>query len=634
WHLTGDFKDSINGIDGTPAGSPAFVGFPSPAQPDVSQTDRFFNTLPQATYAAGTAFVPRLNRAILAGGYRAGVPSTAITWVDAGSGAATNIGTLPAARAYSTAAYASSNDTVYVFGGSDQLAAANSFDSIYAINPETGASRVVAATLPGGRNNAVAVYVEHLNQIVILGGWYYDAAVEKYADSIYVFDVASETISTASFTLLQPGYGLAAAYSPLTQQVYFFGGSPDGGATFDDKTYALTLNAGNTGTIVTLAAKLPKADRGGVAVEDPITHLIYIVNGESNANVVAFDPTSLELWRTPIELPRNDAGTSLARPYSSVIYSARQRHALVIGGGYFNTAGDSNVWRIPLGNGPSVPIGHWDFSNSFLGNIDYMSSVYWRVAMGRKSAALKYYDSDGYVRYPGAYTAAGMGGLTTDPSDGTTWFTTWNGNTVSVRRDTGSAIETRYSETRVIPVTAANAPDAVVPYNNHTPFFGNGYNLKWQNINDYILGTWHDSFVGPGVGNWDWTHIPAIAHRNFSEAWAIVEPWYNSIGRPGNAPDAGPVATRPQLGRLYYEYYSANYAENLYGFPCGASLWAKDLVFGLNGDWWIGGDGGVCRYSSLYPPTGFAGNLFAPTIGTNVKKLSVDGDGRIWAALM
>jgi ligand-binding sensor domain-containing protein len=85
---------------------------------------------------------------------------------------------------------------------------------------------------------------------------------------------------------------------------------------------------------------------------------------------------------------------------------------------------------------------------------------------------------------------------------------------------------------------------------------------------------------------------------------------------------------------VYYEYYGTTYAENLYGFPCGTSLWAKDLVFGLNGDWWIGGDGGVCRYSSAFPPTNFLGNLFAPTIGTNVKKLSVDGDGRIWAAVM
>ena len=76
----------------------------------------------------------------------------------------------------------SSNDTVYVFGGSDQLATTNSFDSIYAINPETGAVRTVAATLPAGRNNATAVYLDHLNKIVILGGWYYDAGVEKYAE--------------------------------------------------------------------------------------------------------------------------------------------------------------------------------------------------------------------------------------------------------------------------------------------------------------------------------------------------------------------------------------------------------------------------------------------------------------------
>ena len=637
WHLTGDFKDAINGIDGTPVGSPAFVGFPSPAQPDVSVTDRFFNTLPQATYAAGTAFVPRLNRAILAGGYRAGVPSTAITAVDAGSGAASNIGNLPAARAYAAAAYASSNDTVYVFGGSDQLTTADSFDSIYAVNPDTGAARTVAATLPAGRDNATAIYLDHLNQIVILGGWYYEGGVEKYANSIYVFDVASETISSASFTLPQPAYGLAAAYSPLTQKVYFFGGSPDGGATFDDGAYELTLNAGGSGSITKLAAKLPQADRGGVAVEDPVSHLIYIVNGQYNGNVVAFDPTTLELWRTPIELPRDDSGNLLIRPYSSVIYSARQRHALVIGGGYWTSAGDTNVWRIPLGDGPSVPIGHWDFVNSFLGNLDYMSSVYWRVSMGRSSSAVQYFDSDRGVRYPGALNATGLGGMRTDPNDGSTWFTTWNGNTLNVKHDTGSAIETRYSETRGSPITTGYTPDAVVPYNNHTPFFGNGYNLKWQNVNDYILGTWHDSFVGPGTGSWQWTHIPAIAHRNSSEAWAIVEPWYYLICKPSgpNAPNCGgPIATRPQLGRLYYEYYGTNYAENLYGYPCGVSLWAKDLVFGQNGDWWIGGDGGVCRYSSLYPPTGYAGNLFVPTIGANVKKLSVDGDGRIWAALM
>jgi hypothetical protein len=184
----------------------------------VAQTDRFFNTLPQNTYAAAAAYVPRLNRAIVAGGYRNGIPGTAITSIDAGSGVSSNLGNLPAPRGYATAAYATSNDTVYVFGGSDQLATTNSFDSIYAISPETGAVRTLAATLPAGRNNATAIYLDHLNKIVILGGWYYNPA-EQYADSVYVFDVASETISTASFTLPQPGYGLAAAYSPLTQKV-------------------------------------------------------------------------------------------------------------------------------------------------------------------------------------------------------------------------------------------------------------------------------------------------------------------------------------------------------------------------------------------------------------------------------
>ena len=207
----------------------------------------------------------------------------------------------------------------------------------------------------------------------------------------------------ASFTLPQPGYGLAAAYSPLTQKVYYFGGSPDGGATFDDKGYALTLNADNTGSIETLTAKLPKADRGGVAVEDPITHLIYIINGESNRTCDRLRSDLEELWRTPIELPRDDAGNLLIRPYSSVIYSPRQRHALVIGGGYYNTSGGNNVWRIPLGDGPSVPIGHWDFINSQSGQPRlYEQRVLARGDGPREQRACSTLIPTDYVRYPGA----------------------------------------------------------------------------------------------------------------------------------------------------------------------------------------------------------------------------------------
>ena len=48
-----------------------------------------------------------------------------VTAVDAGTGKATNIGNLPAPRGYAGTAYAASNDTVYVFGGSDQLNTTN-----------------------------------------------------------------------------------------------------------------------------------------------------------------------------------------------------------------------------------------------------------------------------------------------------------------------------------------------------------------------------------------------------------------------------------------------------------------------------------------------------------------------------
>ena len=48
--------------------------------------------------------------------------------------------------------------------------------------------RTLAATLPAGRDNATAVYLDGLNKIVILGGWYYSGGTEQYANSVYVFD--------------------------------------------------------------------------------------------------------------------------------------------------------------------------------------------------------------------------------------------------------------------------------------------------------------------------------------------------------------------------------------------------------------------------------------------------------------
>jgi len=116
WHLTGDFKDSINATMARRRIA-AFVGFPSPA--NRSLHNRSLLQHPAASHLRGRH---RLRAEVESrhprGGYRAGVPSTAITSVDVGSGAATNIA-ICRRPAPIRRGVCCSNDTVYVFGGSD-----------------------------------------------------------------------------------------------------------------------------------------------------------------------------------------------------------------------------------------------------------------------------------------------------------------------------------------------------------------------------------------------------------------------------------------------------------------------------------------------------------------------------------
>lgn len=185
WHLSGDYRDSIGNMHGTPVGSPQFVGYVSPAQRPTTPVDENFNTLPESMYGAGTAYIPRLNRALLIGGYRGGAAVNRITAVDVGNGRGATLGTLPAAVAVPAAAYAESNDTVYVFGGSTDFAD-TTVNTIYAVNPDSGAARVVSAVLPQSLYIASAVYLPRLNKIVIAGGY---RQPQTPLNSVYVFDM-------------------------------------------------------------------------------------------------------------------------------------------------------------------------------------------------------------------------------------------------------------------------------------------------------------------------------------------------------------------------------------------------------------------------------------------------------------
>ena len=181
------------------------------------------------------------------------------------------------ARGYAAADYAASNNTVYVFGGSSQLDAKNQFDTIYAVNPADGSVRTLAAVLPQAMSGMAAVYNPSLNKIVLMGGFVWNGAAFDYTNTVFVFDVASETIAPAGFTMPNPGTGFAAAYSPATDRIYAMGGCTR--SVIYDAIIEVNLGAGSAAP---LAARMPSQNCAGGAVADPVTHLIYSIDGNAD----------------------------------------------------------------------------------------------------------------------------------------------------------------------------------------------------------------------------------------------------------------------------------------------------------------------------------------------------------------
>ncbi len=655
WHFTAEsqYAERINGINGTPVGSPAFVGFPSPAQPPVTPVDEFFNYLPTKLYGAATAYVPRLNRAILVGGYRNGAPSNNIDSVDVGSGATSALGTLPASLGLPSGAYAESNDTVYVFGGSSDTAD-TTVNTIYAVNPESGAVRTVAATLPQSLYLSAVVYHPRLNKILVIGG--YDK-IALNLNSVYVFDPTNESISTAPFVLPQAGYAIPAAYSSVTNKVYLFGGSNV--AINFNTILELTLNANGTGSITPLPVTLPTADARGSAFEDPLTKLIYVMPGTLDTRVQTFDPLTTQIWRTPIEFPNDDAGNNKRRPYASVVFSARNRHALVMGGDLFTGQGTQAVWRVPLGSGPLVQLGRWDFEYRNSGTINAVDGSGSHVYLAGIANNWEVNASGANVVWS-EYTLPVVGSkVKYDPVQHRVYFA---GGQQAFRGSEGGG-----NVSAIFGPASGNGNKTVMSL---TPWLGSGAPIVGINGSGVTLGgsyglwgphtTGADSYAYDGFPRFtnDPNHevcrdYPSIIYRGIS----FLSSLYWGLGHVDRC--APNLASRSpnQVSATEWAYYITELAYDStlpdsfppfstdYGPIC--LLPATDprdytmnaMALGKNQDLWIGGQypGGyaVCRYpAARLPDSGSpAFNLFNIPTGARVVDASVDMDGRVWFAV-
>ncbi|MFQ5434765.1 MAG: LamG-like jellyroll fold domain-containing protein, partial [Anaerolineae bacterium] len=356
WRFSEGFEDNVGGFDGTAVNGAVVdsdYAFPPPPQAAPIPLDEGFNLLAGGLRYNGIATIPRLNRALAVGGQYCSscIRRTEISSISAATGEEVVLDNLPVATMRGTAVYAPVQDKVYYFGGTTTSSGSSPQDTIYAIDPISGAPATLSVTLPQPLSALTAVYHPGRDKVLLLGGRDGVNAI----DSIAIFDPAAQTIITStSFILPEPLASVGAVYSGPTDSVYLFGGK---GTTESDKIYQITLNnAGDGGSVTLLPTRLPLPVKYLQAVNDKDANLIYLSSGygssgNSQKSIWIFDPVTNDLWDTHIFPSGNMTGMT-------GFYAPRQRHVVYIGG--YTSPSWREVWRLPVGDGPLVPLGRWD----------------------------------------------------------------------------------------------------------------------------------------------------------------------------------------------------------------------------------------------------------------------------------
>lgn len=602
WRLAGPthgaYGDPVGGHDGTAVGSAGFNAIHgSPAQTLSMEVDADFNLLPTNRHGQATAYLPDRDQALLIGGVRSTL-SAGIDRVDAVTGAFTpEVGSLPVSLTQLSAAYVPSNDQVYTFGGSTSTNfSANGVTRIFAINATTGASREVLPGLPQALSGLTAVYHPEHHKIYLFGGRVDGAAV----DTVYVFDPDTEQVSPGVGMSLPAGRShMGGVYSPLDGRIYLFGGfaavTTPADAT-DTIWQVLIPENGSTGQVVQLGRRLTGPDALVQGAFDPGTGLIYLLAGTGSYWISAFDPFTHRTWRTRMALPRLRTG-------ASVMISPASRHALIVGG---NGAGSlRNVWRVPLGRGPAVPIGDWRFPSPVSSQPTTIHGSGRGVAIGTIGHGAYRVRADLAAR--ANYSAANLGSahandVRYEPVNDHVWISTQTAGgrlRGSQSINYGSAL-LGTNQLRSVDIRPGYASTDSAPY-----FGTQGQGMAFRR---FVLGSnswvWESAFAG--------TSVTSIRHRQANDVWAI----------------ANGTLRRLQISTL-------GTTESNFGAPCNLTGF-RDLNFAANGDWWLAADdgefgGGVCRIPAATTPG--QGSTLVPNLGTRAQRISSDRDGRVWVAI-
>lgn len=631
-HLDKDLSDTAGHRTAIAHAQAQLINELTPALTAVSHVDANFNLLPEARFASAAVSIPTANVGYLFGGTDIAFAfRREIMAIDMGAGRTQTVADLPLAAASQAAAYVPESNSVFIFGGA---AAGGQLNTVVKYDVTTGTVTTLAATLPVALSRGVAVWQPAIQRVVLLGG--YDAAVAQATDAVLLFDPANETISPANFTLPTGRYNAAAAYSPLTDRIYLFGGHS--GELFPAfavpkrETFEIQVNVDGSGSATHLPiADLPVGTRYPTAIEDPKSHLIYVLGGDTEY-VQAFDPIAQKSWRTMIRMPRASSGVAIDRTplngnAQAVFYSPRSRHALVVGG-QLGLAAQRKMWRVPLGDGAAVPLERWDFPTPIGAHVTAIDGDDKRVVFGTDGAGPFVAE----ITHDGTRVAFGSGAF--------------NVNDVSYH----SSADQTWVATSL--AGAWRFPGSSASPNRHV---GQGGGIEDINTNRiYALddsgshfatdrGLWSHNRFGSGYSQHmsdptnAYTHVVALAGNPLTgDIWGVTQ---TSDSLSENTWDL------PELRRVAFDDFGSGSEAN-YGSVCGTGALAgelreyKDMVFDPSGNLWIVGTGGfgisgvndkaICYIPANNIPAG--ANRFFSFNGEHANDASVDAEGRVWVA--
>jgi hypothetical protein len=286
-------------------------------------------------------------------------------------------GTPPVARTGTTGVYDPTSDRMIVFAGRD--GSGNNRNDVWALTHANGEGvtgqwiRLIpngATGSPPARSGHSAFYDSVNNRMIIFGGC--SAYCAPVLNDVWVLTNANGIGGTTAWTQLSPGSGppartnAAAAYDPVNNQVYLFGGQ-DGGAnpcsTFSD-LWVLS-NANGLGSPLwqnTQGLGPPAGQNGASMVIDPTTSAVTVFGGTGlvNGTCTVTNAVSMLLagiWETSV--PEGAAGSPPPRSFHSAVYDAKGGRMLVFGGmdGSANYLND--VWSLSNATGAFVGAAAW-----------------------------------------------------------------------------------------------------------------------------------------------------------------------------------------------------------------------------------------------------------------------------------